>query len=48
MAKQEQVVRDAHLIAAIVEYSDDAITGITPSGVIESWNPAALRMYGYS
>jgi PAS domain S-box-containing protein len=48
VAKQSQAVQDVHLIAAIVEYSDDAIIGSTLSGVITIWNPAAVRMYGYS
>jgi len=48
VAKQKQAVKDAQLIAAIVEYSDDAIIGSTLEGVITSWNPAAVRMYGYS
>jgi len=45
---EQQAVGDAHLIAAIDEYSDDAIIGSTLKGVITSWNPAAVRMYGYS
>jgi len=45
---EQQAVGDGHLIAAINEYSDDAIVGSTLNGVITSWNPAAVRMYGYS
>jgi len=48
VAKQKRAVEDAQLIAAIVEYSDDAIIGSTLDFIITSWNPAAERMYGYS
>jgi len=34
-------------LAAIVRSSDDAIYGVTPDGVIDAWNPAAERLYGY-
>jgi PAS domain S-box-containing protein len=34
-------------LAAIVQSSDDAIFGVTADGVIESWNPAAERLYGF-
>jgi PAS domain S-box-containing protein len=34
-------------LASIVEYSDDAIMGSTLDGVIQSWNQAAHRLYGY-
>ena len=35
-------------LALIVESSNDAIYALTPDGRIESWNPAAERMFGYS
>jgi PAS domain S-box-containing protein len=42
-AEEEQ----AHL-AAIVEFSDEAIIGKTLDGIITSWNAGAERIYGYS
>ena len=47
VTSQHQAVEAAQLIAAVVEYSNDAIIGSTLEGVIRSWNPAAERMYGY-
>ena len=35
-------------LAAIVECSNDAITGINLDGIITSWNSGAERMYGFS
>jgi PAS domain S-box-containing protein len=45
--KRQMAIRDAQLIEAIVEYSDDAIISMTLDGIITSWNPAAEQMYGY-
>jgi PAS domain S-box-containing protein len=35
-------------LASIVDYSDDAIVGKTPDGIIISWNKGAEHLYGYS
>jgi PAS domain S-box-containing protein len=51
MTDRKKVIDHNHRLgrlAAIVEYSDDAIIGMTLDGVITSWNPAAERLYGYS
>lgn len=35
-------------LAAIVQSSDDAMFSMTPDGVIQTWNPGAERLFGFS
>ena len=50
-ANQELEVLRAEAVSelvAIVKSSDDAIVGMTLTGIIQSWNRGAERVYGYS
>jgi len=46
--KVEERTRELTRLAAVFNFSGDAIIGSTVDGIVRSWNPAAERMYGYS
>jgi diguanylate cyclase (GGDEF)-like protein/PAS domain S-box-containing protein len=46
-AQKAAQVESSHL-AAIVRSSADSIIGMSKSGMIQSWNDASCRLYGYS
>jgi PAS domain S-box-containing protein len=46
LERQEATLAISEL-AALVNAADDGIIGVTPAGVVRSWNAAAERIFGY-
>jgi diguanylate cyclase (GGDEF)-like protein/PAS domain S-box-containing protein len=48
VTERKRAEETAQRLAAIVEFSEDAIIGKNVDGVITTWNRAAEKMYGYT
>jgi PAS domain S-box-containing protein len=48
ISRQKTLEREALRLAAIVDTSEDAIVSKDLNGVVQTWNRAAERMFGYS
>ena len=45
---KKKAEEQAAMMAAIIEYADDAIVSLTLNGIVIGWNQGAERLYGYS
>jgi two-component system CheB/CheR fusion protein len=48
VTERRRAERDNARLAALVESSPDAILGIDREGMLQAWNPAAERLFGYT
>src|SRR5580692_1239049 len=47
ITERKAAEKEQSRLAAIIEYSEDAVVGTTANGIVISWNHGAERLYGY-